>query len=147
MTVVDDLRVQLVADGAGVAGYSSTGGVSLFVDSLPESTGIAAVLSVSASVYGDRHYGNDVPDIERPRVELLVRSTAPASGGSVPTSTASKAAAEGIYRSLVSIANQAVNGSTFLSVDADAGGPYLLDRDPQGRIYWRCAFAVDRVSS
>ena len=149
--ILDELRARLVADGVGVAG-PSTSTTSIFVDSLPEWAGVSLVLSLAPGAPGDRKYGQGVPGIERPRVEVFARSTAPA-GGQVAHSTGAKAAATAAYRSLVSIANENIAASTsatptfWLSVDSINGPPDLFDRDPTGRIYFRASLQCDREST
>lgn len=149
--VLDELRAKLVADGVGAVG-ASTSGTSIFVDSLPEWPGVSIVLSLAPGMPGDRKYGQGVPGIERPRVEVFARSTAPA-GGQVAHSTNAKAAAAAAYRSLVSIANEDIAASTgstatfWLSVTDINGPPDLFDRDAQGRLYYRCSLQCDREST
>lgn len=149
--VLDELRARLVADGVGSVGASTTT-TSIFVDSLPDWPGVSIVLSLAVGSPGDRKYGQGVPGIERPRVEMFARSTAPA-GGQVAHSTSVKAAATAAYRSLVSIANENIAASTsatptfWLSVDSINGPPDLFDRDAQGRLYYRCSLQCDREST
>jgi hypothetical protein len=148
---LDEARMRLVTDSVGANG-ASTSDVSIFVDTLPEWPGVSIVLMLTQGQKGDAHFGDDVPSIERPRIEMLVRSTAPVKG-QTPRSSASKTAAFAAYRSLVSVANESIAASTtatpsvWLNIDAPSGAPHLLDRDAQGRIYWRCLFACDRMST
>ena len=150
--VLDELRRRLFTQSVGAIGPSTTT-TSIFVDSLPEWPKVSIVLMQAQGQEGIIHYGDGVPDIERHRVEMWVRSTAPASGGQVPHSTASKAAATLAYRALVSVTNTTLQASTtaqsnrYLSVTAPNGPPWLFDRDPQGRIYWRCTFDAERAST
>lgn len=151
MAVVDELRHRLVTAGLGAKG-ASTSTTSIFVDSLPEWPRIAVVISDAGGQPGDRHYGNGVPDIERPLIDVVVRSTAPA-GGSVPPSTGVRDVAMDVYRNLTAVSNEALKASssaaasTYLSVEAISGPPYLFDRDSRGRLLYRCTFQVDRMSS
>lgn len=151
MGVLDEAARLLVTSGVGAAG-ASTSTTSIFKDSLPEWPGVSIVLASAPGMEGDRHYGNGVPDIERPRIEMLVRSTA-MPGGKVPTAANAKAAANSAYRVLVAVANTSLAASSsatatrWLNVDAPNGPPYLFDRDPSGRVYFRCIFDVDREST
>lgn len=148
--IVDELRRKLVTAGVGAAG-ASTSATSIFVEAMPDWPGIAIVLTEADGQQGQRHYGNAVPDIERAMVDMLVRSTAPA-GGSIPSSTNARTKAQAAYRVLTGISNEALAASssatpsTYLSVEA-LGRPYLFDRDDRGRLYYRCIFLVDRMSS
>ena len=83
--VVDELRRRLVTQSVGANGHSTTT-TNIYVDSLPEVPRVSIVLALGQGQEGVSHYGDDVPDIERHRVEMLVRSTAPASGRQVPHS-------------------------------------------------------------
>lgn len=148
--LLDEARYRLITSGVGAKG-ASTSTTSIFVDSLPEWPGISIVLSTPPGLPGVMHYGDTVPSIEQPRIEMLVRSTAP--DGLVPASSASKAAAHAAYRALVSVANASLpasatsTSSVWLTIDAPNGPPYMLDRDAQGRIYWRCLFTAQRHST
>lgn len=149
--LLSEARRLLVTSGVGASG-ASTSTTSIFTDSLPEWPGVSIVLASAPGMEGDRHYGNGVPDIERPRIEMLVRSTA-MPGGKVPTAANAKAAANSAYRVLVAVANTSLAASSsatatrWLNVEAESGPPYLFDRDPSGRIYYRCLFLVDREST
>lgn len=151
MAVVEELRHHLVTGSVGARG-ASTSAASIFVTSLPEWPGISVVLAEGVGGAPTRHFGNAVPAIEQHRIEMLVRSTAPAAGGGTPLAAPSRTVANAAYRSLVSIADMTLTSTEgptsalYLSVEALAP-PHLFDRDARGRMYWRTLFTVDRAST
>lgn len=128
MSVLEDLGGYLDSQSALV-----TLGTNFFYSLLPENPdNCAAIIEVGGVAPVFTQGSNNAPKIERPQVQLLVRNTSYATGASN---------AYTLYLILTQIANQSINGTTYLRVSA-MGNPSLLERDLNKHCLFTCNFDV-----
>lgn len=110
-------------------------GVNLFANTLPDD-----VRSVAAAVFerpgeGPDDVYADLSAFERPGIQVVVRTTAPADGASAPSPLAARAEAWKAYVALNKVTNQALSTAstrTFGAIDLNEP-PFLADVDDEGR--------------
>lgn len=137
------LAQHLSTSGLGSLGASpSTGAASIVYRSVVESTGVLLALMETPGLSPVRTYGDGaVSAIERPRLQLLSRTTSPSSGSDVPFSSGASSAIRRAAGLLENISNTTIGGSTFHRV-ATVQAPYQLQRDDAGRILFAANFDV-----
>ncbi|NBO55360.1 MAG: hypothetical protein EBU84_12395 [Actinobacteria bacterium] len=131
MSVLEDLGGYLDTQLA-----SLTLGTNLFYSLLPETVDNAVALYENAGAPPNFTMGStNLPQMERPQVQALVRNNSYSSGRTV---------CENVYRTLTAIANQTINGNRYLRVEA-LGMPTLLERDVAKRVVFTMNFDVVRL--
>jgi hypothetical protein len=125
-----------------LAGYVDTNiaslilGTNLFIGMIPENVSNCVAIYENSGAPPNFVMGsNNLPILERPQVQIIVRNESYATG---------RALAESVYRVLTAIANQTVNGNRYLRVEA-IGVPALLERDSNRRTVFSCNFDVVRI--
>jgi hypothetical protein len=78
---------------------------------------------------------NNLPQMERPQLGVLVRNTSYSSGRTL---------CESIYRVLTQVANQTINTNQYLRVEA-LGMPAVLERDANSLVIFTMNFDVVRL--
>jgi len=137
------LAQHLSTNGLGSFGAStSTGPCGIVYRSMVESTGVLLALYEGPGAPPVRTFGDaGQPSIERARLQVLVRSTAPTGGADVPLSSAAMGVARQAYLVLDGVVNTTIAGSTFQRVEP-VQPPYQLQRDEQGRIIFAANYDV-----
>lgn len=108
-----------------------TAGTSLFTNMVSESTGRAVfVVSYGGLPPVDRFSGT-YPAMTRPRVQVVVRSTKPAGGDGIGSSTGTENLAFDMW-DLCHVANGTLNSNTYQRV-VPLQDPFYLERDEAGR--------------
>lgn len=111
-------------------------GTNLFYSLMPETVDNVVALYENAGAPPNFTMGSvNLPQMERPQLQALVRNTSYSSGRTV---------AEDVYRTLTAIANQTINGNQYLRVEA-LGMPSLLERDVSKRVVFTLNFDVVRL--
>lgn len=152
MGMVEQLGGYITSGGIATLGEStaaSTGldGARMFYHTLVDSTSVTiALLEPLGGAAPSRTYGRSIPAMERPRLRVLTRSTAPAVGASLADPSKAKRTIRRVYARLEGIANTTVSGSTYYRVEAPQP-PWQHDRDQAGRIIFACDFIVTRAPS
>ena len=114
-----------------------TAGTNLFYNLLPETVSdCVALIENSGSAPTFTMGSNNLPQLENPELQFLVRNSVYATGRTLSDS---------IYRVLTAIANQTINSVLYLRVEAIAT-PALLERDLNKRWVFTCNFTVMRVT-
>lgn len=116
MSAITELSTFLESAGHG------TRGTNLFEGLLPETPDSARAV-VPTTGFPDIRSFNGV-EYEVRRYQVYVRDAVYATADS---------RAEGMYASLRAVANQALSGTFYLTIDA-VTPPYLLERDENGRV-------------
>lgn len=112
-------------------------GTNFFYALMPENVSNCAAIYENTGAPPNFTMGsNNLPILERPQVQILVRNSSYATGMSL---------ADSMYRVLTAIANQVINGHTYLRVEA-IGFPALLERDNNSRAVFVCNFDVVRIT-
>lgn len=131
MTILEDLGGYLDSSTA-----SLTLGTNLFYGLMPETVDNVVALYENAGAAPNFTLGSsNLPQMERPQLQVLVRNTAYSTGRSL---------AETIYRTLTAIANQTINTNSYLRVEA-LGMPAVLERDSSKRVIFTMNFDVVRL--
>lgn len=131
MSVLEDLGGYLDTQIATL-----TLGTNLFYSLIPETVDNVVALYENTGAPPNFTMGSvNLPQMERPQLQALVRNTSYASGRTL---------AESIYRTLTAIANQTINGNQYLRVEA-IGMPSLLERDATKRVVFTINFDVVRL--
>lgn len=141
--MVEELCLHLDAQSTAI-----TVGTNLFANDLPPLS-TRACLAVIETPGGppEYHFGNDdLPSWERLHVQLTARTTAPASGATIPNPVAAKRLLRRGYTILSKIANETVQGSTYLRAEP-LQAPFLARTEPDGRQVYAANFEVTRVPS
>jgi hypothetical protein len=114
---------------------SLTLGTNLFLGLLPESPGNCVALFEESGVSGLYTQGStNLPQLERPQLQLIVRNDSYATGRSL---------ADTVYRVLTQITNQTINSNLYLRIEATSN-PAVMDRDKTKRVLFTCNFDVVR---
>lgn len=112
-------------------------GTDLFLGLLPDTPSNCVAMLENSGVGPDFTMGsNNLPKLERPEIQVIVRNSSYATGRSL---------ADTIYRALTQIANQSINSNTYLRVQAIAT-PSVMDRDANRRVLFTTNFYVIRVT-
>lgn len=129
MSVSGELSTRLSA-----ASTRLTLGDTLYTGQLPETTKEAMALFETGGLAGQRVFGRDLPPIERPRVQVIARSTPPDEGG-VASDTGVRTLIDIAWRDFHGIGNTTIGGTRYLHVNPTAS-PSLLEVDEAGRQIW-----------
>lgn len=150
--MVSEVGGYLRDHGAGTIGHTtgaSTGadGARLFYRTLVESTSITVALFDMTGV-GDsvRTFARAHPVMEKPGLRVLIRSTAPTGGATIPDSQAAYRVARRCWALLDRVVNTTIAGTTYNRIEALAP-PDQRDRDEQGRLIFGVDCLVWRVPS
>ena len=140
MGMIEEVAAWLVTQSCGTAG------TSLFAGVLPDSTGLAAGIIERAGGPPSRTYQTDLPWAEDARIRVLVRSTQPSSGATLPVPTNARERAQKIWRALDGVTNSTsiAAGKMYLRIEA-LQSPWLERHDEKGRVVYACDYAVTRV--
>lgn len=114
-----------------------TVGTNLFLNFLPDEPATAAAIFETPGSSPDDTF-SQAAAIENPRFQLVTRS----SGDNVGP-TIARANIDAAWASLHGVANTTLSGSTYLRIAA-VHSPFLLDRDPRGRVEFAATFDVMR---
>lgn len=132
--------MSLLADLGGYLDSNSSSitlGTNFFYSTIPESPDNCVALIEDGGVTPLFTQGsNNLPVIERPEVQIIVRHTSYETG---------RALANELYRILTQVANQTINGTRYLRVQAIAT-PALFNRDDNRRSLFSCNFEVQRLT-
>ncbi len=120
-------------------------GDNLFINVLPESTGAAAAIIETGGLAAEQTFQDGAPQIERPRVQILTRSTRPVSGA-VPYSTTAGGMIHDAYHVLNGVASETIQGSSYLRVEP-VQSPFSIGQDEAARLMFSCNFDVWRRGS
>lgn len=130
----------LLADLGGYLDSQSTSvtlGTNFFYSTIPESPDNCVAITEEGGVSPQFMQGsNNLPAIERPQLQLLVRNTSYENG---------RALMDTLYRILTQITNQSISGRTYLRVSAIAS-PSMILRDDNRRCIFSCNFEVQRLT-
>lgn len=111
-------------------------GTNLFYGLMPETVDNVVALYENAGAPPNFTMGStNLPQMERPQLQVLVRNSAYSSGRTV---------AETVYRILTAITNQTINTNQYLRVEA-LGMPQVLERDATKRVIFTMNFDVVRL--
>ena len=131
MSVLEDLGGYLDTQVATL-----TLGTNLFYSLMPETVSNVVALYENSGAPPNFTMGSDnLPTMERPQLQALVRNTSYSDGRTI---------AESVYRTLTAIANQTINGNQYLRVEA-VSMPSLLERDVSKRVVFTLNFDVVRL--
>ena len=130
LTYIDSYSTALVIGTNAFAGY------------LPETTGRAVAVFETGGLPPVHTYAGSLPIIERPRVQIIARSTRPTAGAPA-SATGVHAIIDTVWRLLDGIANRSLSGTTYLRVAA-VQRPFLLEIDSRGRQIWSANFDCSR---
>lgn len=131
MSVLEDLGGYLDAELATL-----TIGTNLFFSLIPETVANVVALYENSGAPPNFTMGSvNLPTMERPQVQALVRNTSYSAGRTM---------AESVYRTLTAVANQTINGNQYLRVEA-VSMPSLLERDASKRVVFTINFDVVRL--
>ncbi len=132
MSILEDLGGYLDTQLATV-----TLGTNLFYSRIPETTSDCVALFENSGAPPNFTMGtNNLPTLERPQLQFLVRNTSYSAG---------HALADSIYRVLTAISNATINSVVYLRVEA-ISNPALLERDSNRRSIFTCNFDVIRIT-
>ena len=110
-------------------------GTDLYLSLLPESPDNGIVILENTGVAPIFTQGsNNLPKMERPEIQVLVRNTSYSTG---------RANAETIYRLLTQVTNATINGNLYQRIEAIAS-PALMERDLNRRVLFTTNFNVIR---
>lgn len=145
MPMIEQLGHKLQTSSVG------TLGTNLFLNALPDNTtGVAVAVIETMGTTPGRTFGRARPSVEKLRVQVIARSTAPMGGSGIASPAAARAKAQVAYDSLCGIVNQTVGSSSdagyYLRVDGVQSGPFLIGRDEKGRALFSCNYDVWRSS-
>lgn len=112
-------------------------GTNLYLNYMPDEPVTSAVIIEYPGAPPTDVFGRK-PAIELPRFQLVCRSSGDGSGPTI-----SRANIDAAFTTLHGVANQSLSGSTYLSISA-IQSPFLLDRDPRGRVEFACNFEAMR---
>ena len=131
MSMVDEIAAYLEALGHG------TQATDLFKRQAPDDpTLLTCVVQLGGDAPGLVH-NTAVIDTENPMLEVWTRSDAP---------EIAEARLDIVYRELMTIRNQVIGGTFYVSIVPDAA-PTIVDRDENGRFIARCDFMVRKELS
>jgi len=139
MGMIEDIGTYLTATTG-----NGTLGTDVFLNVMPETTRLVTAIVESRGGSPEFALGGSVPINTQQKIEIVVRSTAGSGGFANPTNA--RARIQRAYNRLNGIANTALSGSTYLRVVADHD-PYLVERDDQGRVVFKCGFSVMKRGS
>lgn len=114
-----------------------TVGTNLFLNFLPDEPATAAAIFETPGRAPDDTFGQAAA-IEMPRFQLVTRSSGDNTGPTI-----ARANIDAAWLKLHGVANQTLSGSTYLRISA-VQSPFLLDRDPRGRVEFAANFEVLR---
>lgn len=112
-------------------------GVNTFINFLPDEPATAAAIFETPGRAPDDTFGQAAA-IEMPRFQLVTRSSGDNTGPTI-----ARANIDAAWLKLHGVANQTLSGSTYLRISA-VQSPFLLDRDPRGRVEFACNFETMR---
>ncbi len=112
-------------------------GTNLYLNYMPDEPATASVIieypgAAPSDVFARK------PAVEAPRFQLVCRSSGDGTGPTV-----GRANIDAAFTTLHQVGNQTLSGSTYLSISA-LQSPFLLDRDPRGRVEFACNFECQR---
>lgn len=132
MTTLEDLGGYLDTQLAGL-----TLGTNFFYSLLPETVDNCVALYENSGAPPNFTMGsNNLPKLERPQVQALIRNTSYTTGRDL---------AENVYRALTQISNQTINSNSYLRVEA-LGVPSVIERDTNRRVLFSVNFDVVRIT-
>lgn len=151
MGMLEEVGTYLAAQGCGTIGFgagaSTANNTRIAYRTLVESTSVVVALyEAPGGSGGVRTYGSSLPVIEQARMNVLVRSTAPAAGATVPDTSNAKAASRRVWAKLEAVVNTTLSGTAYQRI-ASVVTPYPTDRDEQGRIVFQAVYEVWRTPS
>lgn len=114
---------------------SLTLGTDLFLGLMVDNVANCVALYEEGGTTGMYTQGSsNLPKFERPQLQLIVRNTSYSTGRSL---------ADTVYRLLTQVANQTINGTKYLRIEA-LGTPSVMERDANRRVLFVCNFDVVR---
>lgn len=116
-------------------------GRSIFVDSLPETTGRALLVTATPGSPAVRTYRRDPPAFLRPSFQVIARSTKPAPGADSCDPREVRAMISLAHTLLDAVANQTLTSSGPQTTIDATQAPFFLERDEVGRSIY--AFNAD----
>jgi hypothetical protein len=132
MTTLEDLGGYLDTQLAGL-----TLGTNFFYSLLPETVDNCVALYENSGAPPNFTMGsNNLPKLERPQVQALIRNTSYTTGRDL---------AENVYRALTQVSNQTINSNSYLRVEA-LGVPSVIERDTNRRVLFSVNFDVVRIT-
>lgn len=142
MGMIEELGTLLQTASVG------TLGTSLFLNALPDATtGVAAAVYEYPGMQAMEKFGGSLPAWERPRVQVVVRSTAPPGGSGIASPVNARAKVDLAWRAFIAVTNQRVptsTGSYYLRIEP-LQSPALLERDDRGRVLFSFNAQVHRA--
>ena len=147
MGMVEELATHVDANST-----RATIGTTLFANDLPHSTRATMAIMETPGGPPGQHFGdNDLPGWERPSVMFVARTTAPASGTTVPVPTNARRLLQDAFTIVQRIANEnvgstAVGTSYYLRIEP-AQSPYLTRIEDDGRQVFAFNASVWRTPS
>lgn len=112
---------------------------------MPDTTVEAMAVFEAGGLGSQDTFNSTVPVIERPRAQVVARSTLP-DEGSPASSTGVRSLIDLAYKNLHQSGRQTFGGTTYLNVRAVAP-PALLEVDERGRQLWFVNFDSLRLAS
>lgn len=109
-----------------------TAGTNLFAGDMPEAPQELVALYENPGITLIETQGGADPAVERPRLQVYVRSTDYATG---------RALMETVWKALWNVNNVTMTGTRYLHIMA-LTSPFFLDRDPERRPVFSCNFDV-----
>lgn len=108
-------------------------GTNLFLSRMLETPDVAVTLYSSTAAPPTYHFGGDGnPDLESPRLQVLVRHTSYSSCASM---------AYDVFTELNQVSNTALSGTTYLRIAA-VDSPTFLERDRNDRVIFTTNYDV-----
>lgn len=112
-------------------------GRSLFLNGMPDgTTGAATCLTEYPGLPAIEKFSGDLPAFERPRVQIMTRSTGSVGGAGLASSTKARAISDVAWRAMIKVANRnlptSTSGSYYLRVEP-LQSPAFMGRDESGR--------------
>lgn len=145
--MVEELARHLSTSSTSGGSTAFVIGTTIFANAQPHSTrATLALFETPGSPPGYHHGTAALPDWEMPHLQVVARSTAPASGATVPNPTNAKKLLRRAVSRLEGITNQAVQGSTYLRVEP-ISSLFLARVEDDGRQVFACNFEITRRPS
>lgn len=109
-----------------------TAGTSLFQNALPETTGRCVAVFETPGLPAVEKFATDLPAIERPRCQIMARSTASVGGSGIAGSTGTRVLIGDMWEIVQTVQNENVNSNYYERL-MPLQSPFFLRHDEKGR--------------
>ena len=145
--MVDELARHLSTSSTSGGSTKFVIGANTFANFHPHSTRATLAITETPGGPPNYHFGSsDLPSWENPHLQVSARTTAPASGATVPNPSNAKLLLRRAVTRLSKVTNMTVQGSSYLRVDP-ISSLFLARIEDDGRQVYACNFEVSRRPS